>query len=163
LSNAGKGQTMPSSTPRTTKFSTTVTTIADIVALERTPYDELIPARNLYQLFEATAQLHPERPALTVMPAGDPDESAVTLSHKGLLDAITRSANLFRSLAYRRSAALSPSFAPRCPRCRRLSLARKSRASRARSTFCSTQTRSLIFFAFNQRVFANRAALSGAS
>src|ERR1700735_5336528 len=89
---------MPSSTPRTTQFSRTVTTIADIVALERAPYDELIPARNLYQLFEATAQRHPARPALTGMPAGDPDESAVTLSHRGLLDEITRSANLFRSL-----------------------------------------------------------------
>jgi fatty-acyl-CoA synthase len=89
---------MPSSTPRTTKFSRTVTTIADIVALERAPYDGLIPARNLYQLFEATAELHPERPALTVMLAGDPDVSAVTLSHRGLLDEITRSANLFRSL-----------------------------------------------------------------
>jgi fatty-acyl-CoA synthase len=89
---------MPSGAPRTTKFSRAVTTIADVEALERSPYDELIPARNLYQLFEATARLHPERPALTVMPAGDPDESAVTLSHKGLLDEITRAANLFRSL-----------------------------------------------------------------
>ena len=90
--------TVPNSAPRTTRFSRTVTTIADIIALEQSPYDELIPARNLYQLFEATAQLHPERPALTVMPAGDPEEKAVTLSHKGLLDEITRSANLFRSL-----------------------------------------------------------------
>ena len=89
---------MPSGAPKTTKFSRAVTTIADVEALERSPYDELIPARNLYQLFEATARLHPERPALTVMPAGDPDESAVTLSHKGLLDEITRAANLFRSL-----------------------------------------------------------------
>jgi fatty-acyl-CoA synthase len=89
---------MPSSAPRTTKFSRTITTIADIEALERSPYDELVPARNLHQLFEATAQLHPERPALTVMRGGDPEESAVTLSHKGLLDAITRAANLFRSL-----------------------------------------------------------------
>jgi fatty-acyl-CoA synthase len=89
---------LPRSTPRTTRFSRIVTTIADIAALERSPYDALIPARNLYQLFEATARFHPERPALTVMPAGDPQESAVTLSHKGLLDAITRSANLFRSL-----------------------------------------------------------------
>ena len=86
------------SAPRTTKFSRTVTTIADIEALERPPYDELVPARNLYQLFEATAQLHPQRPALTVMPAGNPEEGAVTLSHKELLDAITRTANLFRSL-----------------------------------------------------------------
>jgi fatty-acyl-CoA synthase len=89
---------LPSGIPRTTRFSRTVTSIADIAALERSPYDALIPARNLYQLFEATAQLHPDRPALTVMPAGDPRESAVTLSHKGLLDAITSSANLFRSL-----------------------------------------------------------------
>ncbi len=89
---------MPSSVPRTTKFSRTVTTIADIEALERLPYDELVPARNLYQLFEATARLHPARPALTVMPSGDPEESAVTLSHKGLLEEITRAANLFRSL-----------------------------------------------------------------
>jgi len=89
---------MPSSVSRTTKFSRTVTTIADIEALERLPYDELLPARNLYHLFEATARLHPERPALTVMPSGDPEESAVTLSHKGLLEEITRAANLFRSL-----------------------------------------------------------------
>src|ERR1700758_224978 len=89
---------MPSSAPRTTKFSRTITTIADIEALERSPYDELVPARDLHQLFEATAQLHPERPALTVMRGGDPEESAVTLSHKGLLDAISRAANLFRSL-----------------------------------------------------------------
>jgi enoyl-CoA hydratase/carnithine racemase/acyl-CoA synthetase (AMP-forming)/AMP-acid ligase II len=89
---------MPSSAPRTTKFSRTVRTIADIVALEQSPYDELVSARNLYQLFEVTAQLHPKRAALTVMPAGDPEESAVTLSHKELFDEINRSANLFRSL-----------------------------------------------------------------
>ena len=90
--------TIPNSAPRTTRFCRTVTTIADIVALEQLPYDKLVPARNLYQLFEATARLHPERPALTVMPAGNADEKAVTLSHQGLLDEITRSANLFRSL-----------------------------------------------------------------
>jgi fatty-acyl-CoA synthase len=89
---------MANGAPRTTKFFKTITTIADVEALERSPYDELVAARNLYQLFEATAQVHPERPALTVMPAGDPDDSAVTLSHKGLLDEITRAANLFRSL-----------------------------------------------------------------
>jgi hypothetical protein len=105
---SGKRKTMPSSVPRTTKFSRTVTTIADIKALERLPYDELVPARNLYQLFEATARLHPARPALTVMPSGDPEESAVTLSHKGLLEEITRAANLFRSLG------ISPSGGRRC-------------------------------------------------
>ena len=106
---------MPSSASRTTKFSRTVTTIADVEALERSPYDELVPARNLYQLFEATAQLHPERPALTVMPAGDPEESAVTLSHKGLLDEITRAANLFRSLGVSPSGGIVAFLCPALP------------------------------------------------
>ena len=43
--------------PRTTRYTKLVKTIADIVALERQPYDELVPAYNLYQLFEATALL----------------------------------------------------------------------------------------------------------
>jgi fatty-acyl-CoA synthase len=106
---------MPSSAPRTTKFSRTITTIADIEALERSPYDELVPARNLYQVFEATAQLHAERPALTVMRGGDPEESAVTLSHKGLLDAITRAANLFRSLGISSSGGAVAFLCPALP------------------------------------------------
>ena len=44
---------MASNAPKTTGFSRTITSIADIVALEQAPYDELVPARNLYQLFEA--------------------------------------------------------------------------------------------------------------
>jgi fatty-acyl-CoA synthase len=107
---------MPSGAPRTTKFSRAVTTIADVEALERSPYDELIPAHNLYQLFEATARLHPERPALTVMPAGDPDESAVTLSHKGLLEEITRAANLFRSLGISPSGGAVAFLCPALPK-----------------------------------------------
>ncbi len=90
--------TKPVSAPRTTRFTRTITSIADIVALEQSPYDELIPARNLFHVFTATAALHGERPAVTVLAAGDPDKGAVTLSHAGLLEAITRSANLFRSL-----------------------------------------------------------------
>lgn len=89
---------MSANAPRTTRFSRTIRTVADIAALERSPYDELIPARNLYDVFKATAQLQPARPALTVMPTGDPQDSAVALSHREFLDAITRSANLFRSL-----------------------------------------------------------------
>jgi fatty-acyl-CoA synthase len=84
--------------PKTTKFVKPVKTIADIVALERSPYDEVIPSRNLYQVFEATALLHADRPALTVMKTGDPEETAAHLSHGELLARITQAANLFRSL-----------------------------------------------------------------
>ena len=85
-------------TPKTTRFTTPIRTIADIVALEREPYDEVVPSRNLYQVFEATALLHPDRPALTVMKTGDIDEAAAQLSHRELLGRLSQAANLFRSL-----------------------------------------------------------------
>ena len=69
-----------------------------IVALERVPYDDAIPSRNLYQVFKATALLHPDRPALTVMKSGDPEEAAACLTHQELLGRITQAANLFRAL-----------------------------------------------------------------
>ena len=84
--------------PKTTRYTTIVKTIADIVALERQPYDELVPACNLYQLFEATAHLHPDRPALTVMKTGDLEEAAVQFSHRELFGKISQAANLFHSL-----------------------------------------------------------------
>jgi fatty-acyl-CoA synthase len=89
---------MPRNAPQTTRFTRSVTTIADIVALENSPYDDLIPARNLYHLFEATALLHPDGPALTVMKTGDLEEAAAHFSHRELLGGVSRAANLFRSL-----------------------------------------------------------------
>jgi fatty-acyl-CoA synthase len=90
--------TAMSRTAKTTRFTQPVTTIADIAALESLPYDEAIPSRNLYEVFEATAQLHPDRPALTVMNTGELDEAAVQFSHGELLRRITQATNLFRSL-----------------------------------------------------------------
>jgi fatty-acyl-CoA synthase len=83
--------------PVTTKFTRRVTTIEDIRILERSPYDALVPARNLHHLFEATARLHPDQPALTVLTGGS-GEGATSLTHGELLHAISRAANLFRSL-----------------------------------------------------------------
>jgi len=84
--------------PKTTKYTSLVAAIADIEGLERQPYDELVPARNLYELFEATALLHSDRPALTVMKTGDLEEAPARFSHRELLGSITKAANLFRSL-----------------------------------------------------------------
>jgi len=84
--------------PKTTKYAKLITAITDIEVLERQPYDELVPARNLYELFEAAALLHPERPALTVMKTGDLEGVPARFSHRELLGIITKAANLFRSL-----------------------------------------------------------------
>jgi len=83
--------------PITTRFTQPVKTIADVEALEQRPYDSLIPARNLLDLFEATAHLHPDRPALTVLTKGSHEPGDVTLTHRQLLAGIIRAANLFRS------------------------------------------------------------------
>jgi fatty-acyl-CoA synthase len=85
------------SLPITTRFTRRITTIADIEALERSSYDALVPARNLYQLFESTAQLNPNRPALTVLTPDVSGRGEVRLTHRELLSVISRAANLFRS------------------------------------------------------------------
>lgn len=81
--------------PITTACRQPLRTLADIVALEARPYDDLVPARSVYQLFQATAALHGERPALTVLASADPQDVAGAWTHRGLLAEITRAANLF--------------------------------------------------------------------
>jgi len=87
---------------KTTRPVRTVRSIDDIVAIESQPYDELVTARNLYDLFRATAQQVPDRPALTVLRserAGDDvDDVGTALTHRELLGEITRAANLFHAL-----------------------------------------------------------------
>ena len=84
--------------PKTTRATRDVLSIADIEALEILPYDELIPARTLLDLLRATAALHPDRPALTTIPAGGYAGRSLTLSHRDLHRRVVRAANLFRSL-----------------------------------------------------------------
>jgi fatty-acyl-CoA synthase len=85
-------------TLKTTRPVRDVRTIADVVAIERLPYDDLVTARNLYDLFLATAAACGDRKALTVLRSPDPADVGVSLTHRDLLAEITRAANLFRSL-----------------------------------------------------------------
>jgi fatty-acyl-CoA synthase len=98
--------------PITTRYSRPVISIADIEALERLPYDSVIPARNLLHLFEATAQLHPDRPALTVLTKSPHEFEGASLTHRELLLEIFRAANLFRSLGITPA---GPTVAILCP------------------------------------------------
>lgn len=83
---------------KTTRAACDVITIADIEALEARPYDELIPARTLIDLLRATAHWHPDRPALTTIPAGGFSGRSSTISHRDLYKKVIRAANLFHSL-----------------------------------------------------------------
>lgn len=83
---------------KTTRAIRTITSIKDIEALEAVPYDALVPAHTLLDLFRATAALHPARPALTMIAAGGYAGQSVTLSHAELYRAILRAANFFHRL-----------------------------------------------------------------
>ncbi|HHZ07751.1 MAG TPA: AMP-binding protein, partial [Rhizobiales bacterium] len=82
----------------TTRPVLEVRTIGDVARIESRPYDELVTAYNLYDLFLATASHVGDNKALTVLRSPDPGDVGVSLTHAALLGEITRSANMFRRL-----------------------------------------------------------------
>jgi fatty-acyl-CoA synthase len=72
--------------------------LADIEALERTPYEEALPARSTYGLIRRAAQLHAQRDALVYLPSADVAQPAQRVTYQALLGQIHRAANLFRAL-----------------------------------------------------------------
>jgi fatty-acyl-CoA synthase len=72
--------------------------LADIEALERTPYEQAIPARTTYGLIARAAQRFGERTAFAYLPDGDPATPPQNISYRELLANIHCAANLFRRL-----------------------------------------------------------------
>jgi acyl-CoA synthetase (AMP-forming)/AMP-acid ligase II/enoyl-CoA hydratase/carnithine racemase len=100
---------------KTTRPVRPVRTIDDVIAIEAHPYDELVTAHNLYDLFLATAQHVGDRKALTVLRSENPDDVGVSLTHGGLLKAVTRAANLFHGLGIRPDRGVVVFLAPNLP------------------------------------------------
>lgn len=72
--------------------------LADIEALERTPYEEAIPARSTYGLIARAAERFAERTAFTYLPDGELATPPQRITYRELLANIHRAANLFRRL-----------------------------------------------------------------
>lgn len=72
--------------------------LADVEALERTPYEEAIPARTTYGLIARAAVRFADRTAFTYLPDGEPATAPQRVSYRQLLANIHRAANLFRRL-----------------------------------------------------------------
>lgn len=108
---------------KTTRPVRSVRTIDDILAIEAHAYDELVTARNLYDLFRATAALHGDDPALTVLRSPDPGDVGVHHSHRELLAEITRAANMFRALGVTEEDGVVAFLAPTLPQLPALLLA----------------------------------------
>jgi fatty-acyl-CoA synthase len=98
---------------RTTKYTIPIRGVEDIESLEKQPYDELVTAKSVYDLFTATATLFPDRPGLTVLPSGNLDDAAHTRSNLELLQEITRVANMMHDMITRNNGAaaiISPTY-----------------------------------------------------
>ena len=98
---------------RTTKYTIPIRDLKDIESLEKQPYDELVTAKSVYDLFIATATLFPDRPGLTVLPSGNLDDAAHTRSNKELLQEVTRVANMMHNMITREDGAvaiISPTY-----------------------------------------------------
>ncbi|MEO3388220.1 AMP-binding protein [Mesorhizobium sp. CAU 1741] len=100
---------------KTTRPVLDVSTIEDVVAIESRPYNEVVTARNLYDLFLATAHHVGGQKALTVLRSPDPDDVGVSLTHDQLLAEITRAANMFRSLGLSPGNGVAAFLAPTLP------------------------------------------------
>ena len=98
---------------RTTRYTIPIRDLKDIESLEKQPYDELVTAKSVYDLFTATATLFPDRPGLTVLPSGKLDDAAHTRSNKELLQEVTRVANMMHDMITREDGAvaiISPTY-----------------------------------------------------
>jgi acyl-CoA synthetase (AMP-forming)/AMP-acid ligase II/enoyl-CoA hydratase/carnithine racemase len=100
---------------KTTRPVAQVRTIEDIVAIESRPYDELVTARNLYDVFLATAQHVGGSKALTVLRSEDPSDVGTSLTHRELLSEITRAANMFHALGLTLGHGVAAFLAPTLP------------------------------------------------
>jgi fatty-acyl-CoA synthase len=72
--------------------------LADIEALERTPYGEAIAARSTYGLIASAAARFAARTAFTYLPDGELATPPLRVTYAELLANIHRAANLFRRL-----------------------------------------------------------------
>ena len=100
---------------KTTRPISEVHTIKDIIAIESQPYDELVTAHNLYDLFLATAEHVGDSKALTVLRSEDPQDVGASWTHRELLTEVTRAANMFQTLGLAQGKGVAAFLAPTLP------------------------------------------------
>ena len=78
--------------------SSPVQSLADIHRIEATPLTEALPWSSTYALIRASAEVHPEQPALTFLHTGQPGGKSTTWTYRSLLQGIHQTANLLCQL-----------------------------------------------------------------
>src|SRR5580692_11451612 len=85
----------------------TIAKLADIEALERTPFRDREPAPSVYAMLSRTADRHADKIAIRSLPTGAPDEPVRDVTYRQLKQRINQAANLFRSLGVQPDNAVS--------------------------------------------------------
>ena len=75
-----------------------IRSVRDIEEIEKTPYQDRLPADNTYAAIAYGASLNPEAPAISFMLNGDTYDQPMVISYKELIRKIRQSANLFHDL-----------------------------------------------------------------
>lgn len=76
-----------------------ITDIADVIRIERRPYDEFMPYASIFEALRDVALRHPYRRALTFIVSADDEHPPLTWTYREFIEDITRTANLFHALA----------------------------------------------------------------
>lgn len=81
--------------PSLAEGRTIMRSMADVLAIEQTPWQESLPARNTYALVCQACERHPDRTALRFVMSGDPAAPEFTVSYRTLKTRVTQAANAF--------------------------------------------------------------------
>ena len=79
----------------TQALSTPACTLADIEAIEQTPWQDWMAAASTYELLARAAARHPLRIALRFLPQATADAPEFSVSYQTLLERVTQAANAF--------------------------------------------------------------------
>jgi fatty-acyl-CoA synthase len=75
-------------------------TLSDIERFEtEKAFEQRCSARSIYDVFVSSAEIHADRPALTMVITGEASETPRRITFRDLLDGVTRTANLLRRIA----------------------------------------------------------------
>ncbi|WP_020656498.1 acyl-CoA synthetase [Massilia niastensis] len=70
-------------------------TLADILALEQTPWQDRLPAANTYELLCHACDRHPDKTALRFVAGAEPDAAEFAVDYRSLKARVTQAANAF--------------------------------------------------------------------
>lgn len=73
-------------------------TLADIAEFEKTPYEQQLPATNIYEAIARSADRHPDRAAIWNLKRGELADEPEKITYADLFRRVTQTANMLRGL-----------------------------------------------------------------